>query len=96
MLECADDIRTMDDLRQYIHGVLCRRENLLADQFPLSEMTLYRKGRPCALQFCLHGPRSLRLGAIWAADHNLIYFYDANGERFLKLKLKQRLLPCAA
>jgi hypothetical protein len=38
----------------------------------------------------------VRLGAIWAADHNLIYFYDANGTRFLKVQLKQRLTPKAA
>ena len=45
----------------------------------------------CGLQFQLYGPRSIRLGAIWAADHNVIYFYAANGERYLKLPLKHRI-----
>ena len=36
--------------------------------------------------------RDVRLGAIWAADHNLVYFYDARGERYLKIKLARRLM----
>jgi hypothetical protein len=31
----------------------------------------------------------VRLGAIWAADRNILYFYDARGERYLKLELKE-------
>ena len=34
----------------------------------------------------------MRLGAIWAADHNVIYFYDARGERYLKIKLNRRIV----
>ena len=45
------------------------------------------------LQFSLHGPRSVRLGAIWAADQNMIYFYDTRGNRYMKLRLRHRLLP---
>jgi hypothetical protein len=94
-IEDADAIRSLDDLRKYVHHVLCDRESLLADQFKMAEMQLTRCGRACGLQFCLQGPRNVRLAAIWAAEHNLLYFYDANGERFLKLKLKQRLAPAA-
>jgi hypothetical protein len=43
------------------------------------------------MQFSLRGPRSVRLGAIWAADQNMLYFYDARGQRYLKLRLKQRI-----
>ena len=81
----------MDDLRSFVHRVLCEKENLLCDQFRMSEMQLKRRGRCCGLQFSINGPRSLRLGAIWASDHNMIYFYDARGIRFLKLRLRQRL-----
>ena len=93
MSEILDEIRNLDDLRSYIHQTLCEKENLLADQFAMSEMQLTRRGRDCGLQFSLQGPRSVRLGAIWAADHNMIYFYDAQGERYAKVRLRHRLLP---
>ena len=86
-----DDVCTLDDLRAFVHQTLCGKEGLLGDQFPLSEMTLTRRTRFCGLQFSLQGPRDVRLGAIWAADHNVVYFYDARGERYLKVKLSRRL-----
>ena len=86
-----DDVRTLDDLRALIHQKLCEKENLLAEQFSISEMRLTRRTRTCGLQFSLHGPRNVRLGAIWASDHNAIYLYDAQGVRFEKLRLKRRL-----
>jgi len=86
-----DDLCTLDDLRAFVHQTLCGKEGLLADQFPLTEMTLTRRSRCCGLQFSLQGPRDVRLGAIWASDHNLVYFYDARGERYLKVKLNRRL-----
>ncbi len=92
MLDTVDEVRSLDDLRAYIHHTLCEKENLLSDQFRMTEMQLKRRGRDCGLQFSLQGPRSVRLGAIWASDQNLIYFYDARGERYLKVRMRQRLL----
>jgi hypothetical protein len=93
MSDCVDGIRSLGDLRNYVHKALCEKENLLADQFRLTEMQLSRRGRDCGLQFSIHGPRQIRLGAIWAADHNMLYFYDARGVRYRKARLAQRLLP---
>jgi hypothetical protein len=42
---------------------------------------------PCGLQFCLRGPRNVRLAAIWVAERNVVYLYDARGTRYAKLKL---------
>ena len=86
-----DSVRTLDDLRAFIHARLCEKENLLADQFSMTEMRLTRRDRDCGLQFSLHGPRNVRLGAVWASDHNVIYLYDAAGIRYEKIRLKQRL-----
>ncbi|GAB4149652.1 MAG: hypothetical protein Tsb009_24020 [Planctomycetaceae bacterium] len=86
-----EDIYSLDDLRSYIHQELCRKENLLPDQFTMTEMTLLRRNRECGLQFSLHGPRSVRLGAIWASDHNEIYLYDTQGCRYAKIRLRRRL-----
>ncbi|MEW4530968.1 hypothetical protein [Maioricimonas sp. JC845] len=96
MMDCPDSVRTVDDLRTYIHETLCAKENLLTDQFRMRETELMRGGRPCGLQFCLHGPRSVRLGAIWASDQNVVYFYDTRGERYLKVRLKHRIFADAA
>ena len=87
-----DHLSSLNDLRTFVHQTLCGKEALLADQFPLTEMALTRRNRFCGLQFSLQGPRDVRLGAIWAADHNVIYFYDARGERYLKIKLNRRIV----
>ena len=90
MIESSAAPRCLAELRAEIHRRLCEREDLLLDQFELTEMPLMRRGRLCGRQFCLHGPRSVRLGAVWAADHNVVYLYDARGERYEKIKLGVR------
>ena len=91
MTDSVDNVQTLDDLRDFIHQTLCEKENLLSEQFSMTEIQLTRDSQACGLQFSLHGPRSVRLGAIWAKDHNLIYFYDAGGARYAKIQLRQRL-----
>ena len=83
-------------LRSHVHQTLCRRENLLAEQFDLQVIPLIKQETECGLQFLLRGPRSVRLGAVWAADQNVLYFYDARGERFLKEQLDSRPVIAAA
>ncbi len=91
MTTTVSDIHSLDELRLFVHRTLCEKENLLEDQFSLTEFSLSRGKKACGLQFLLHGPRSVRLGAIWASDHNMVYFYDANGVRYLKTRLAHRL-----
>ena len=82
---------SLDELREYIHQTLCQRENLLRDQSPLEELPLMRNGRGCGIQFIVHGPRAMRLSAIWVSDLNVMNLYDATGERYLKVPLRYRL-----
>lgn len=82
-----DAIRTLQDLRDYVHAILCRQENLVEEQFLLQEYALLRKGEACGLQFLLNGPRQVKLAAVWSQDRNQLYFYDARGERFRKESL---------
>jgi hypothetical protein len=88
----AAALRSVDDLRHYVHQTLCQHENLVPDQFALHETRLTRGGAECGLQFVLRGPRNVRLGAVWAAGPNLLYFYDARGARFSKEQLPERLI----
>jgi hypothetical protein len=80
-------IHSLAELRDYVLRVLCEHENLISDQFSLQEYALTRRGATCGRQFLLQGPRSVRLGAVWASDRNDLYFYDARGERFRKERL---------
>lgn len=91
MRDASEDIRSLEELRDFIHRRLCEKENLLPDQFRMTEMQLVKRGRCCGLQFLLQGPRRVRLGAIWAADQNEIYLYDTQGVRYQKIRLKGRL-----
>jgi hypothetical protein len=91
----VDEIHTPDDLRRFIHETLCAKENLVANEFAISEVRLTRGGECCGLQFCVRGPRSVRLSAIWAIDRNAVYFYDAKGQRYDKICLT-REVPLAS
>ena len=87
----VNDIHTLDELRQFIHQPLCEKENLLDDQLRITEVRLTSGSGSCGLQFCLRGPRNVRLAAIWVADQNVVYLYDASGERYAKLRLTNEL-----
>lgn len=92
------DIRDLDDLRRYVHHRLCDEENLEPGVFPMSERILTRRGQPCGIYFSLHGPRSVRLTAIWESERNSVLFYNSTGERFHKTSLMAQpcAIPCGA
>lgn len=89
MLEAAKSVQSMEELRQFVAATLSSIENLRADQFQLSQNTLYRAGKPCGVHFCLQGPRALSLSAIWETDGNSILFYGSCGRRMHRTKLVQ-------
>jgi hypothetical protein len=77
----------LSEIRNYVSKTLCEKDRLEANYFPLSEQVLVRGGAPCGVYFCLHGPRSLYLTAVWETDSNTIFFYGSRGERFRKTRL---------
>lgn len=81
------DVYTLEQLREFIHLALCRQENLLEHHFPVTELELKQNGVRCGLQFVLHGPRSVKLSAVWAEPQNEILLYAANGSRFGRIRL---------
>lgn len=89
--ETSADVHSIDQLRHFVHVSLCRRENLLEHHFPMTERDLYRNGSRCGVQFVLHGPRAVRLAAVWAEPDNEVLLYDATGHRFARIKLPNRL-----
>ncbi len=63
----------------------------------MTERILVRGGRPCGILFCLHGPRAVKLTAIWETDRNSVLFYSATGERMQRSQLTHApsLVPAA-
>jgi hypothetical protein len=83
-------LRSYPELRDYVYQTLCEYHELLPDAFQTSEKILRVNSRThCGIWFCLHGPRSVKLTAIWEKKKNRILFYGPTGKRFLQVKLEQ-------
>jgi hypothetical protein len=87
MVESQRRLPTLDALRTFVAETLGQLETLESRQFPLSQHVLHRAGKPCGIQFCLHGPRAVRLTAIWETDRNTILFYSSRGERVQRTRV---------
>ena len=92
MLASSRQIYHLHDLRNYVNETLCHHHQLEPGAFPITERILVRGARACGIFFCLHGPRAVKLTAIWETDRNTILFYDSAGQRFHKTQL-QSVIP---
>ena len=54
----------------------------------MTERILVRGGRPCGIYFCIHGPRRVKLTAIWETDSHSVLFYNSIGQRLQRLQLR--------
>jgi hypothetical protein len=89
MLAHALEIHHLDDLRHLIETTLCEHNELEVGAFAMSERILVRGGEPCGIYFCIHGPRQVKLTAIWETDHNSVLFYNSAGERMHRVQLRE-------
>jgi hypothetical protein len=80
-------IHDLEDLRKYVRQTICQQNELEETAFEITERILVRSGIPCGIFFCLHGPRSVRLTAIWETDRNTILFYGSAGQRLQTTRL---------
>ena len=80
-------IENLNELREYVYGILCEHHELELNAFPMTERILLRSGKPCGIYFCVHGPRAVKFSAIWETDRNSILFYGSAGERFHRVQL---------
>jgi hypothetical protein len=80
-------IPNLNVLREFVYETICRHEQFELGAFQMTERILVRGGRPCGIHFCLHGPRSVKLTAIWETSRNTVLFYGSTGERFHKTEL---------
>lgn len=87
MLTDSRRINNLDALRKYVNDTLCEIEQLELGAFQITERILLRACQPCGIFFCLHGPRAVKITAIWETDHNTILFYSSAGERIHRTQL---------
>ena len=87
MVESQTCIHNLEDIRHYVTQTLSNIEKLRPESSHLTTRLLTRNNDPCGIYFCLHGPRSLRLTAIWETDANTILFYGSRGQRVQKTRL---------
>jgi hypothetical protein len=80
-------IEDLEQLRHYVNETLCHNEQLIENAFQMTQRILLRNGKPCGIYFCVHGPRSVKVTAIWETDRNTILFYGSTGERYKKIRL---------
>ena len=84
-------IETLNQLRQLVSRTLCQQNDFEEGIFQITERMLTRGKKTCGIFFCLHGPRSVKLTAVWETERNTILFYGQGGERFERLVLDRRL-----
>ncbi|QDV23958.1 hypothetical protein [Aureliella helgolandensis] len=80
----ASQIKEGDRLkavREFVREELCEKNQLETDAFQMAERVLVRNGKPCGFYFCIYGPRSVRLTAVWDFNKGSIFFYDSLGRR---------------
>ena len=80
-------IKDIKQLRQFVSHTLCKQNDFEEGIFQVTERILTRGTQPCGIFFCLHGPRSVKLTAVWETEKNSILFYGSTGERFKKTML---------
>jgi hypothetical protein len=82
------EFHDFSQLRQFVSCTLCQQNDIELGVFQVTERVLTRRGRPCGIFFCLHGPRSVKLTAIWETERNTIRFYGSTGHKFQTTKLE--------
>ena len=73
--------KTMKELETYVESVLCRLGQLIVGQFPVTQRVVVRGGRRAGIYFCVHGPRSVKLTAIYDYAASQVIFYGSDGIR---------------
>ena len=87
MRQNSEEIQNLVQLRQFVSRTLCQINDFEEGIFQVTERVLLKCGECCGILFCLHGPRSVRLTAVWETITNSINFYDSTGEKIQKTVL---------
>ncbi len=83
-------------IREFVMNQLSDENGLLPNAFPITERVLHRHDAVCGMFFCLHGPRSIRLTAVFDTETERILLYDSCGRRTGSYELKDVKFDTAA
>ncbi|TWU02471.1 hypothetical protein Pla52n_35210 [Stieleria varia] len=70
-----------DQFRLLVEKRLCDFGQLEPSQFPMTQREVVRGGKSCGFYFCVHGPRSVKLTAIYDALKKQVIYYGPDGIR---------------
>ncbi|MEM9411020.1 MAG: hypothetical protein AAGA30_07900 [Planctomycetota bacterium] len=87
MQQISVEIEDLEQLRNFVSLTLCQKNDFEEGVFQITERFLTKCGKLCGVFFCLHGPRSVKLTAVWESEKNAVFFYGSTGERFQKTML---------
>ncbi len=65
----------------HVESYLCRLGQLEPGQFPMTRRKVSRGGKSCGLYFCVHGPRSVKLTAVYDHQTKTTIYYGTDGVR---------------
>jgi hypothetical protein len=88
MADSTNLTRDVAQLKNFVYETLCNLNELELGAFELTERALLRRNEPCGMHFCLHGPRNVKLTAIWEMDANTVLFFGSNGGRVQRTHLQ--------
>lgn len=89
------ELSELAQIREIVEAEICNQNQLLPKAFPLTEKVLRKQGSPCGVFYCLHGPRSVRLTAVFDIATARVLFYDSTGQRAGTRCVKEMLLSAA-
>lgn len=90
--ECAEP-HNLNQLKKFVSRTLCQLNDFEEGVFQVTERKLVRCGQRCGIMFCLHGPRSVRLTAIWETVTNSVIFYGSTGEKIHRTAVELEAVP---
>jgi hypothetical protein len=66
---------------QHVESRLCQLGQLEPGQFPMTRRPVLRGGKSCGVYFCVHGPRSVKLTAVYDHRRKTTIYYGTDGVR---------------
>ncbi len=81
MMSASLQEERLQTIREFVREELCEKNQLEKNAFQMTERVLVKKGQPCGFFFCIYGPRSVRLTAVWDLQRGSVFFYDSLGRR---------------
>lgn len=72
---------SFDHFCRHVEVYLCRIGQLEPGEFPMTRRQVSRGGESCGLYFCVHGPRSVKLTAVYDHRKKTTIYYGTDGVR---------------